>query len=42
MVLENKIINEIVDDDNKDDKDDDDADGCCIIPIAFSLSAGGL
>ena len=38
MVSE-KIINEIVDD---EDNDDDEADGRRIIPIALGLSAGGL
>ena len=38
MVSE-KMINEIVDD---EDEDDEDADGRRIIPIALGLSAGGL
>ena len=39
------MINEIVDDDKDDeddDNDEDDADRRHIIPIALSLSAGGL
>ena len=41
MVLEKKMINKFVNNDDEDD-DEDDGDGRHIIPISLGLLAGGL